>query len=98
MKPRKPKDLMKTLEKKGFIKESSNKKTHHIFYYFVHNNKKTHINTYFSHGSKDYDKFLMSMIKRQLKFTDSNDCELFFDCTFTKENYEVMLIEKKIIS
>jgi hypothetical protein len=91
MKPRKTKDIQKVLKKKGFILDPS--KDHHNFYYLVINGKKQAIKTYLSHGEKEYDKTLMSLIKKQLKFNDSIMAEEFFDCPMTKEQYIEMLIE-----
>jgi folate-dependent tRNA-U54 methylase TrmFO/GidA len=91
MKPRKTKDIQKVLEKKGFVPDPS--KDHHNFYYLVIDGKKQAIKTYFSHGEKEYDKSLMGMIKRQLKFVDTKKAEDFFDCPMTKEQYIEMLVE-----
>ena len=91
MKPRKTKDIQKVLEKKGFILEPE--KDHHQFYYLLIDGKKQAIKKYFSHGKKEYDKFLMSQIKKQLKFRETEKAEDFFDCPLTKEQYVEMLIE-----
>ena len=93
MKPRSVKDIEKTLLKKGFQKLSSNKKTHHSFYYFIHRGRKTSINTYLSHGakSKEYSSGLMNKIQHQLKFVDSNLAESFLDCPFKEDQYVDML-------
>ena len=93
MKPRPAKDIEKTLLKKGFEKLSSNKKTHHSFYYFIHEGKRTSINTYLSHGAKsnEYGSGLMNKIQHQLKFKDSKLAESFLDCPFKEEQYIEML-------
>lgn len=93
MKPRSVKDIERALLKKGFQKLSSTKKTHHSFYYFIHNGKKTNINTYLSHGakSKEYSSGLMNNIQHQLKFVDSKLAESFLDCPFKEEQYIEML-------
>lgn len=91
MKPRKTKDIQKVLEKKGFILEPE--KDHHQFYYLLIEGKKQAIKTYFSHSLKEYDKGLMSQIKKQLKFKETEKAEDFFDCPMTKEQYIDMLIE-----
>lgn len=91
MKPRKTKDIQKVLEKKGFILDPS--KDHHNFFYLVIDGKKQAIKTYLSHGEKEYDKYLMGQIKKQLKFNDSEKAEEFFDCPMTKEKYIEMLVE-----
>ncbi|MDO8928853.1 MAG: type II toxin-antitoxin system HicA family toxin [Bacteroidota bacterium] len=91
MKPRKTREIQKVLEKKGFILEPE--KDHHQFYLLVIDGKKQAIKTYFSHGKKEYDKFLMGQIKKQLKFRETEKAEDFFDCPMTKEQYVEMLIE-----
>jgi predicted RNA binding protein YcfA (HicA-like mRNA interferase family) len=95
MKLRKSKEIKAVLLKKGF--ELNPKKEHHEFYYLVINGKKQHIYTYFSHGKKDYDKTLLSLIKKQLKFESTENFENFLDCPFTKENYKQMLIDSNNI-
>lgn len=91
MKPRKSKDIQKVLEKKGFILEPE--KDHHQFYYLLIDGKKQAIKTYLSHGKKEYDKFLMNQIKKQLKFKETEKAEDFFDCPMTKEQYVEMLLD-----
>lgn len=95
MKPRKSKDIQKVLLKKGFVLEPE--KDHHQFYFLVIDGKKQNIKTYFSHGKSDYDKYLMSQIKKQLKFTDSKLAEDFFDCPMSAEQYVEMLIKNSSI-
>jgi len=91
MKPRKTKEIQKVLEKKGFILEPA--KEHHQFYYLEIDGKKQAIKTYFSHGKKEYDKFLMNQIKKQLRFKETEKAEDFFDCPMSKEQYIEMLTE-----
>lgn len=95
MKPRKSKEIQKVLQKKGFILEPE--KDHHQFYYLVIDGKKQNIKTYFSHGKQEYDKFLMSQIKKQLKFIETNLAEDFFNCPMSKEQYIEMLKSNKDI-
>jgi len=66
-------------------------KDHHQFYYLKIDGKKQNIYTYFSHGKRDYDKSLMSSIKKQLKFTETKLAADFFDCPMTAEQYIQML-------
>lgn len=90
MRPRKPLDIEKALLKKGFIKESN---SHHHYYYLIIDGKKSDLSTYLSHGksTKDYGSNLMSKIKKQLRFEDSNLAESFLDCPMSKEQYIEML-------
>ncbi len=95
MKVRSAKDIEKALLAKGFEKNSSKQKSHHTFYYFIHNGKRSTIYTYLSHGakSKDYGPSLMNKIKQQLKFEDSKIAEQFLDCPFKQEQYVDLLTE-----
>lgn len=95
MKPRKTKDLKKTLKKKGFTLDPE--KDHHQFYYLFVDGKKHSVYTYLSHGSKEYGRSLMSQIKKQLKFNESSEAERFFDCPMSKEEYIKLLVDRGII-
>ncbi len=92
MKPRKTRDIQKVLSEKGF--KYYPKKDHHEFYYLTISDKKYPIYTYFSHGKKEYNKFLMGEIKKQLKFNSTEKAEDFFDCPMSREQYIEMLIEE----
>ena len=91
MKVRKSQEIVASLLKKGF--ELNPKKEHHEFYYLVINGKKHNIYTYMSHGNKELNKSILSMIKKQLKFDTTENFDNFIDCPFTKENYLMMLNE-----
>ena len=93
MKVRSPKDIEKALLAKGFEKISSKQKSHHQFYFFNYNGKRTNVYTYLSHGSKSvtYGNNLMSKIKHQLRFADSKIADKFLDCPFKQEQYIQML-------
>ncbi|MBK9935267.1 MAG: type II toxin-antitoxin system HicA family toxin [Cytophagaceae bacterium] len=89
MKARKTKDIQRVLKKKGFsiIPE----KDHHQYYVLFIDGKKQAIRTYFSHGKKEYNSHLMGLIKKELKFSDSNKAEDFFDCPMSHQMYVEML-------
>ena len=91
MKPRKVKDIKKALSKKGF--QLNPAKDHHQFYYLVIDGVKQNIKTYFSHGKNEYNQFLMGEMKKQLKFSETEKAENFFDCPMTGEQYVIMLRE-----
>ena len=90
MKPRKTKEIQKVLVKKGFVLDPA--KDHHQFYFLQINGIKQHIKTYFSHGKKEYDKFLMGEVKKQLKFKETDKAESFFDCPMSADDYVDMLV------
>ena len=92
MKPRKAKDIKRTLLRKGF--ELNPKKEYHEYYYFVIDGKKSEVFTYFSHSKTEYNKHLLSMIKHQLKFESNDDFENFLDCPFSQDDYTQMLIKR----
>lgn len=84
MKPRKTKDLQRTLQAKGFALYPE--KDHHHFYYLVVDGKKTTVKTYFSHGQKEYGDTLMQLVKKQLKFRRTRQVpgvngSIFIQCT-----------------
>lgn len=96
MKPRKTKDIQKVLSKKGF--EINPKKDHHEFYYLTINEVKYPVYTYFSHGKKEYGKSLMGEMKKQLKFSSTEQAEDFFDCPMSAEQYVQMLVDDSVIT
>jgi predicted RNA binding protein YcfA (HicA-like mRNA interferase family) len=93
MKVRSVKDIERALLSKGFQKLSSKQKSHHSFYYFIFEGKRSNVYTYLSHGAKsiEYGPGLMNKIKQQLKFNDSKRAEAFLDCPFKEEHYIEML-------
>lgn len=96
MRPRKVKDVVSVLKKKGFVDD---KDTHHAYYYLWVDGKRTTVCTYMSHGTKgsELGQSLMGSIKKQLKFDDNKLAENFFDCTFTKDDYSEMIRAKGLL-
>ena len=96
MRATKPKDIEKTLLKKGFKVDEDN---HHKYYQLYKDGKKTDIYTYLSHGksSEDYWVKLMQAIKKQLRFTDTKLAEKFLDCPMTQLEYIEMLEKAEAI-
>jgi len=80
MTTRKSVRIEKALTKKGFSKEQS----HHTYFSFFHNGKKTAIYTYLSHGKKEISKTLRSKMADQLRLSPS-DFDEVVDCTKSKE-------------
>ncbi len=90
MKPRKSKEISRVLSKKGFV-ENPARGHHHEFYVLIVDGIKTHINTYLSHGSKEYGAKLMGEIKKQLRFETAKQAEDFFDCPMSGQEYVNLL-------
>lgn len=72
--------IEKALTKKGFFEEQS----HHTYFYFFHNGKKTDIFTYLSHGKKEISKNLRSKMAAQLRLSPPEFDQLI-DCTKSRE-------------
>ncbi len=81
MTTRKSGRIEKALTKKGFSKEQS----HHTYFIFFHNGKKTGLYTYLSHGKKEISKTLRSKMADQLHLSPS-DFDEVIDCTKSKED------------
>lgn len=80
----KTKDIGNALNKKGFKSHQS----HHTFYVFYYNGKKTNIKTFISHGKKEYGDALISAMKKQLYLSREE-----FDSLIACHLKEKMLIE-----
>jgi hypothetical protein len=77
--PRDAKDVMASLEKKGFQRRDGDD----IYYHLYVGGKKTPVFTKISQGAREIDDRLLSAMKRQLRltrqqFTDLIDCPLTF--------------------
>lgn len=89
--PLKANVLESALTKKGFTEDVSKK---HKKYAIIKNGKKTGINTHTSHGHKEIDDSMLSVIARQMKIT-RKELYRFADCTLTEDEYMKILIDKK---
>ena len=90
----KSKEIGASLKKKGFVENLSRD---HIRYTLYVDGKKTEIYTFISHGKKDYDDFLISKVKNQLRLQSKSEFQNLIECPMTKENYIKLLIERKCI-
>jgi len=88
---RNKKEISSALLAKGFRVKS----THHQLYFLYYQNKKTHILTKISHGSKTktYNNSLLSLMSKQLKLTKSELLELI-DCSLDYDAYIKILIDR----
>ena len=91
MKIRKTKEIKRVLSQKGFVLNPS--KDHHEYYSLWIDGKKQNIYTYLSHSKDEYEKHLMGRFKQQLKFTETDQAEDFFDCPMSGEDYVKLLKE-----
>lgn len=85
--------IAKALLRNGFIEHPSH---HKQYTYYTLVGKKTKINTYISHGNKDYGDYLLKEVARQIKLTNK-DLLRFIDGDMTREEYEGILRIKGII-
>ncbi len=87
--------ISKNLQKKGFVIEES----HHLYFHHEYNGKRTGIYTYLSHGSKNKSigDPLLNMMKKQLKLDNKQQVIDFFKCPMTTDDYNDILIDKKLI-
>jgi predicted RNA binding protein YcfA (HicA-like mRNA interferase family) len=86
---RKPNDVEKSLERKGFQRKEGD---HHYFNYYTQAGKKTRVFTKTSHGVKELDDSLLGMMSTQCKLK-RQDFDRLIDCPLDRESYERKLIE-----
>lgn len=84
----KARDVRRALERKGFRQENS----HHRFYYFFVDGKKSAIHTKLSHSSDDIPDGLCSTMARQLCLARS-DFERLVECSLDYDGYVRILRE-----
>jgi predicted RNA binding protein YcfA (HicA-like mRNA interferase family) len=87
----KVKDICSALKKKGFVE---NPKSHHVYYIFYEDGKKTAIYTFISHGKNEYGDELLSQMKKQLGFQSKTEFNDFIECPMSKEQYRDLLLER----
>lgn len=90
---RKPTDVEKSLEKKGFQRKEGD---HHYFNYYTKAGKKTQVFTKTSHGVKELDDSLLGMMSRQCKLS-RQDFDRLIDCPLDRDSYERKLIEVGVV-
>lgn len=87
-----PREIAKSLHKKGFVPEERD----HTFYTFMLNGRLTHIRTKLSHGSRiEYGDNLLSIMSRQLHIK-KNELKKLIDCPISKEDYIKLLKERGV--
>ena len=88
--PRKQSDVEKSLQAKGF---RSREGDHNYFNYYSKAGKKTAVFTKTSHGSREIDDSLLSLMARQCKLSNK-DFGLLIDCPLDRDTYEAKLIAR----
>ncbi|MDD5615880.1 MAG: hypothetical protein PHH85_06725 [Candidatus Methanoperedens sp.] len=88
----KTKDMGSALSKKGFKSNQS----HHTFYVFYFNGKKTNIKTFISHRKKEYGDALISAMKKQLHLSREEFDDLI-SCPLKEEMLIKLYLKKGVI-
>jgi predicted RNA binding protein YcfA (HicA-like mRNA interferase family) len=83
------------LKSKGF-QEASNKSVDHKWLEFWYDGKLTRIKTKMSHGAKEIDDGLISLMARQT-YLSSNQFIKMAECTISEKEYIELLKQKNII-
>ena len=92
-----PKELESALLKKGFRKTDGG--DHNYFFYYI-GEEKTKVRTKISrgsHGKKMIGDSLISVIKDQMHFDEKTQLIEFVECTFSKEDYQDLLVNKGVV-
>jgi hypothetical protein len=87
MSPRPAKTVRSSLLKKGFVQIKDG--DHHAFQLYV-GGKKIGIRTYYSHGAKECDDYILAQMARQLMLSRAQLNDLI-DCQMSGEAYVEML-------
>jgi hypothetical protein len=80
--PRKTRDIVTGLKRKGFVDQDGD----HKFYVFVVDGKITQVYTKISHGEKEITDSLLGYMARQLHLPRA-DFDDLVDCPLTQEDY-----------
>lgn len=85
--PRHRKDVMASLEKKGFVASEGD---HTYYCYYTMDKKKTFAKTKVSHSGKDIADNILNRMAHQCKLTQVQFRDLV-DCPLSREEYEKIL-------
>ncbi|MDI9349347.1 MAG: hypothetical protein QM537_05035 [Candidatus Symbiobacter sp.] len=92
--PRKQKKTETGLLNKGFVRSDND---HHYFRYYTIDGRKTDILTKTSHGGKDIQDDILSLMARQCKLSRKEFLDLI-DCPLSREQYEKILTDKGFLN
>lgn len=87
--PRKTRTMRSAFLSKGFISDE----THHEMFWLVVGGKKTSIRTRISHGAKEYDDQLLTLMSRQIGLS-KNELYRLIDCPMDGERLKKLLVER----
>jgi len=90
MGPRPARIIRSSLTKKGFVQIADS--DHQAFQLHV-NGKKVSVNTFYSHGAKECDDYILGRMAKQLRLSRAQLDDLI-DCPLSAEAYIEMLKEK----
>lgn len=76
----KPKKVQSVLLRKGFAQKNS----HHTYFHYMYNNKKTTIHTFMSNGANEIDNYLKDKMAKQLKLSKTQ-FENLIECSLSQE-------------
>ena len=93
MKPRKARLVTAGLERKGFVKSSSD---HDYWTLHIHGHK-TSIRAKISHGETECDSFVLGEIAKALKLS-SSDLGRLLDCPLSYDAYVALLVQRGHVS
>jgi len=93
MSPVKVRKIIRELKRKGFCE--INKKGHY-FYYFIHEGKRTSINTFISRGESEYSDSLLSHMKKELRLS-KEQFDGVIDCSIMREDLLDIYLNNGII-
>jgi len=78
---------------KGFVRDES----HHTMLRLRVSGRKTRIHTWFSHGRKKADDWLLSQVAREMHLS-KRELLAFLECTIGRDDYVRLMIERGHIS
>lgn len=93
----KRRNVEQALESKGFMRRQ--KKHTHFIYHTREEKLKTSVRTMMSHSSSgaDIGRSLIAEMARQCKI-ERPEFERLIDCSLSQEDYEKLLVDRKVIS
>jgi len=89
----KTKKITSALLRKGFRQDN----THHKYYWFYDQGKKTLVKTRVSHGLAEYGDALLSQVRRQLGLETKKQLLDLVECPLSREDYRDILIRKRFL-